>query len=84
MAKMTRLCSWFAMTSSKINLRTFLTKVSHNVNDSILKNLCKVQVDTNKCKSYSCSKFRKSSYIYIAVAMLVGKRMPTSPFSHIM
>ena len=29
-----------------------------------------------------CSKYRKSLFIYIAAAMLVGKKMPTSPFLH--
>ena len=38
---------------------------------------------TNKWKNYGCSKFRKSPYIYIEAATLMGKRMPTGPFSHI-
>ena len=37
--------SWFAKTSSKIKLTTFLTKSLHNVNNPILKVLCKFQVD---------------------------------------
>ena len=37
---------------------------------------------TTKAKvTYGFSKFRKSRYIYIAAAMLIGKRMSTSPFS---
>ena len=45
------------------------TKLLQNVNNRILKYLCKIQVDTPKSKSYSCSKFRKSPYIYIAAAI---------------
>ena len=35
------------------------------------------EIGSKKCNSYSCSKFRKSPYVYIAAAMLIGKRVPT-------
>ena len=58
-----------------------MTKFLHNVNNPVLKGLQVSGRYTKKCKSYSCSKFRKSPYIYIAAAMLAGKRVPSSPFS---
>ena len=36
--------SWFAMTSSKIKIR-FLTEFLHNINNAVLNDLCKFQVD---------------------------------------
>ena len=36
---------WFARTSSKIKINDFSDKTLHNVDNAILKNLCKFQVD---------------------------------------
>ena len=36
---------WFAMTSSKFKLMTFLTKFLHNVNNLVLEGFRKFQVD---------------------------------------
>ena len=76
------LYAWFAKSSPKIYINDFLTKYLHNVNGFItfLQVSCQY---TSKYKSYSCSKFGKSLCIYITAAMLVDKRMPASPFSHI-
>ena len=40
------LCSWFVMTSSKIEINGFWIKFLHNINNPVLKDLCKFQVDT--------------------------------------
>ena len=43
--KIVREISWFAMMSSKIEINSFSEKKLHNVNNPILKYLCKFQVD---------------------------------------
>ena len=37
--------SWFAMTTAELKLTTYLTKFFYNVNNPILRYLCKFQVD---------------------------------------
>ena len=48
-----------------LNQRPFLTKFLYHVNNPFLKGL---DMHTNKCKSESCSKLRKSLYIAAAIA----------------
>ena len=67
----------------KFKLTTFWEETFTNVNNRILNYLSKFQIDIPKNGSYSCSKLNKSAHNYIATTMFFGKRMPTSPFSHI-
>ena len=49
----------------------------------ILKALSKFQVDIPiNARITAVQSLENVRYIYITAAMLVGKRMPTSPFSH--
>ena len=69
--------SWFAMTSSKVRINGFLDKIFTHCKWPSFE--CSLQVSdryTHKCQIWGSSKFRKSRHIYIAAAMLVGKRMP--------
>ena len=71
------------MTPSKIYINDFLTKFLHDVGKLVLKGLCKFQVDipinarVTVVQSLENNTFK---YIYIVAAMLVGIRLPTSPF----
>ena len=64
----------------ELNLTTFLTKFLNNAINQVWKiSAGSRSIYSNKCKSYDCAKLRKSPYIYIAAAMLMGRRMPISP-----
>ena len=71
------------MTSSKIELTTFLTKFVHNVNNLVSKGLYKFQVDIpiNERVPDVHSLGNLCTFI-VETAMAVGKRVPTSLFSH--
>ena len=72
--------SWFAVTSSKdLNQHIFYI-FSHDVNNPVLKGICKFQANkqVNARVTAVNSKFRKSPNNYIVAAMMVGKRMSTS------
>ena len=83
------------MTSSKIFIKDFLTKLIHNVDSSILNYLGKFQIDISKLARVPADQsvqnlctviFQQQKPIidkFLAAAMLVGKRMPNNPFSHI-
>ena len=60
-----------------VNNPTFLTKFLHNVNNPVSASFGLIY----QCDS--CPKFRKYPYLFIAAAMMVGKRMPISSFSHV-
>ena len=77
------LYSWFAMTSSKIESTTFLTKFVHNVNNLVLKGLYKFQVDIPINERVTDVHSLENFYTFIVeAAMAVGKRVPSSLFSH--
>ena len=54
----------------------------HDVNKPILKYFCKLDVDIPINARVIAVQSLKNLYIDIAAAMLVGKSVPTSPFSH--
>ena len=63
----------------KFKLTTFLTKFLHKVNNTVLNDICKCQVDIPiNARVTAGQSLEKSPYIYIPAAMLVGKRMPSS------
>ena len=62
-------------------MKDFLTKFLHNVNNPVLKGLCKFQVDISKNARVTAVQSLENLHTSVE-AMLVGKRVPTSPFSH--
>ena len=70
--------SWFALTSPKIQIKDFLTKFLHNVNNPVLKSRY-----TNRCKVTAAQSLETLYTFILQQECWWAKENATSPFSHV-